>query len=280
MPAPPLSDAPILVVTRFAFLGASGWKSETSKNAELLFEPDRLRVRLELFRSIALPSLVAQTDQAFRHMVLTSTRLPDWARSELEAACAAAYGDPGRYDVVAERPGPARRALRLYLERAYQDPVVAQMVLDDDDGLACDFVAAVRAQLADQDALAQPRAQNAPAFVSFADGYGIVLDLTAAGETTARLYRHRYPFINCGLTLVGRRFDKNILGIAHRKEPPKAGAVSITGKRMFVRGLHGTNDSRVAPTGRWHPLDNWRDDPDIRARFAWLLDGGAFWNLG
>jgi Putative rhamnosyl transferase len=275
-----LAEAPLLVVTRFAFLGISGWKSDASRDAELLFEPDRLRVRLELFRSIALPSLAAQTDRKFRHMVLTSAQLPDWALAELKAACDAAYGDPERYAILAEPKGQARRALRIYMERAYSDPLVAQMVLDDDDGLACDFVAAVRRQLVAMDESGKPRAPDQPTYVSHADGYGLVLNLTEDGETEARLFRHRYPFINLGLTLVGRRFDKNILGISHRKDPPNAGARSITGKPMFIRSLHGTNDSRVAPTARWKPVDAWRESPDIRARFPWLLDSGAFWNIG
>ncbi len=278
-PAPRLSDAPILVVTRFAFLGASGWQSESSRNAEMLFDPDRLRLRLELFRRIAMPSLAAQTDQDFRHVVLTSTQLPAWAKAELGEACAAAHGNPDRFAIVAGRPGPTRKLLRLYLEKTYPDPVVAQMILDDDDGLARDFVATVRDQLAAMDATGQPAAPDGPAYVSFSDGYGLVLDLTDDGETAARLYRHRYPFINCGLTLVGRPSGKNVLGISHQKDPRVVGAVSITGPRMFVRSVHGSNDSRVAPTGRWHLMDNWRDDPDIRARFAWLLDDGAFWNV-
>jgi hypothetical protein len=38
------------------------------------------------------------------------------------------------------------------------------------------------------------------------------------------------------------------------------------------------NDSRVARTDRWKPVDPWREDPDIRRRFPWLLDDGVFWN--
>jgi Putative rhamnosyl transferase len=280
MPAYRLADAPLIVVTRFSFLGVSGWKSDASRDAELLFQPDRLRVRLELFRSITLPSLVAQTDRNFRHLVLTSKQLPPWAMADLREACATAYGNPDRFDIVAARPGPARKALRLYLERTHAEPLVAQLVLDDDDGLACDFVAAVRDRLLTMDAAAAGGAVAPPAYVSFAEGYGLVLDLNDHGETEARLYQHRYPFINLGLTLVGGRSAKNVLGISHRKDPEKTGAVSTGGKRMFLRSLHGTNDSRVAPTDRWKPVAKWREDPDIRARFPWLLDDGAFWNVG
>jgi hypothetical protein len=49
---------------------------------------------------------------------------------------------------------------------------------------------------------------------------------------------------------------------------------------MFLRSVHGMNDSRVARTERWKRVDPWREDPDIRARFPWLLAEGAFWNQG
>ena len=56
-----LDAAPIVIVTRFSFLGESGWKSDASRSAEMLFEADRLNRRLELFCTITLPSLAAQT---------------------------------------------------------------------------------------------------------------------------------------------------------------------------------------------------------------------------
>lgn len=87
---PRLAGAPLVVVTRSSFLGRSGWKSDAARDAALLFGPERLRLRTELFRTITLPSLVAQTDRDLTHVILTSGQLPHWAMAELNEACATA----------------------------------------------------------------------------------------------------------------------------------------------------------------------------------------------
>jgi hypothetical protein len=274
-----LADAPLIIVTRFSFLGRSGWKSEASRDAALLFEPERLRLRLELFRTITLPSLAAQTDRAFTHVVLTSAGLPGWALAELKEACLAAHGAGGRHVILARRPGFSGVFLKRYLQTiAPADGLVAQAVLDDDDGLAVDFVAELRRELSALDAAGRDVGPGSLAFVSFAEGYGFEIGLDAEGQPTTGVYAHRYPFINCGLTLVGAPGAVNVLGIQHRKTPLLHDPVLVRGKRMFLRSVHGMNDSRVARTDRWRPVDPWREDPDIRARFPWLLDEGAFWN--
>jgi hypothetical protein len=276
-----LAGAPLVVVTRFSFLGRSGWKSDVSRDAALLFDPERLRLRLELFRTITLPSLAAQTDRDFTHVILTSTRLPAWALAEVKEACATAYGTDGQFVILARRPGLSAVFLRRYLQSvAEPGALVAQAVLDDDDGLAVDFVADLRKELAALDAKGRDTGPGSLAFVSFPEGYGFEVGISEAGQPTTGVYAHRYPFINCGLTLVGVPGAANILGIEHRKTPLLHDPVQVRGKRMFLRSVHGMNDSRVARTERWRPVDPWREDPDIRARFPWLLDAGAFWNMG
>lgn len=279
-PGPRLSDAPLVVITRFSYLGKSGWKSDASRDAELLFAPERLRLRMNLFRSITLPSLAAQTDQSFTHVILTSNRLPTGPMEELQAACAAAYPDASRFAILAERPGPAATHLRRHFQKVITGPLVAQAVLDDDDGLAVDFVFELRQRLAALDAAGRATGPGRFAFVSFQNGYGCEFGLSDAGPATASLYAHRYPYINCGLTMVAGPGEANILGIRHRKTPLLHDPVLVRGNRMFLRSVHGTNDSRVARTGRWKPVDPWRENEDIRSRFPWLLDPGAFWNQG
>ena len=116
-PAPlRLAAVPLVVVTRFSYLGRSGWKSDASRDAALLFEPERLRLRLELFRSITLPSLAAQTDRSFSHVILTSNQMPAWAMNELKEACATAHGPGGRYAILARRPGISSAFLRRHLQ--------------------------------------------------------------------------------------------------------------------------------------------------------------------
>jgi hypothetical protein len=276
-----LAEAPLIVVTRFSYLGRSGWKSDASRDAALLFAPERLRLRIELFRTITLPSLAAQTDRDFTHVILTSAALPRWAIAELEEACATAHGAGGRFVILARRQGVSGLMLRRHLQAiAPAEGLVAQAVLDDDDGLAVDFVAEVRRALSAMDATGREVGPERPAFVSFPEGYGFEIGLDADGRTTTGVYAHRYPFINCGLTLVGHPGAANILGIQHRKTPLLHDPVLIRRKRMFLRCVHGLNDSRVARTARWQPVEPWREDRDIRARFPWLLEERAFWNQG
>lgn len=74
---------PLLFITRFSFFGKSGWKSNTSEDKELLFKEDRLEQRMYLFENVTLPSLIAQTDSEFHHLVLSSSELPDLAKIKL-----------------------------------------------------------------------------------------------------------------------------------------------------------------------------------------------------
>lgn len=267
---------PILIITRFSFLGESGWKGEASRDAALLFEPDRLNRRMELFCAITLPSLTAQTDQDFHHFILTSNQLPDWALEMLRNVCMGAYGDESRFSIVPARPGPARRPLRMFMERTFGKQNVVQVVLDDDDGLAANFVADLRAELTLLDEEPPEDLLPLPYFISFANGYGLSLRDDAAEDGIA-VYRHRYPYINLGMTMISSSTGRNVLAIAHRKTPRKLGCKLVEGAPMFLRSVHAVNDSRVEPGRNWEPVEDWREDEDLRRQFPGLFAEGAPW---
>lgn len=270
-----LDAAPIVIVTRFSFLGESGWKSDASRSAEMLFEADRLNRRLELFCTITLPSLAAQTDQGFHHFILTSKQLPDWAMEVLRTACMGIYGDESRFTILAGRPGPARRALRVFLERQFAKQIVVQVVLDDDDGLAAHFIADLRAELTLLDDQPPEDLHPLPYFISFANGYGLSLREGAAEDVA--VFRHRYPYINLGLTLIGTTSGKNILAIAHKKSHRRFGGKLIEGAPRFIRCIHEVNDSRVKLGRNWQEIENWQQDEALRTQFPGLVDAGAPW---
>lgn len=254
---------PIVVVTRFAYLGSSGWKVSPEDQAKVLFDPERLSNRLDLFRNITVASLQSQTDRDFHHYILTSQGLPDWARQELEQICISAYGEGG-YTIDARRPGLARKFLMIYLQKRFGEAPVAQVVLDDDDGLASDFMTELKDQISGYFDQAEPKL---PHFFSWPKGYGCVFD----GAERPRLYLHRYRFINLGLTIVATPQQKNILAIDHRKAPPRFGATLDGDKTMFIRSIHQHNDSRVAVTKRWIEFPDWPTDHDVATRFTYIL---------
>jgi hypothetical protein len=295
-PVQPLAGQEIAVAMRFSFFGASGWQSGFSRDKALLFDPARLEARLRLFERVALASLAAQSDAGLHLFVLTSADLPEPAMARLRAACARRLGE-GRFTLHARPPGPARRFLRMFLTARYGAGRCVQVVLDDDDGLAVDFIARLRPHLAALDAAAAaaaggttpggaeqggaeqgaadaaPPVADRPAFLSFVNGFGMVLPGgDPAGEP--ELYRHRYPYINLGLTMVSRSSGENLFSIDHRAAPRKHGCRMVRGAPMFVRTVHGLNDSRVSVTGRWAPERGWRSLEEVRLRFPYLLDLG------
>ncbi|PWE32654.1 hypothetical protein DDZ14_09695 [Maritimibacter sp. 55A14] len=255
----------IVICTRFSFWGKSGWKSEFSEDPGQLFDRDRLEARLALLELVALASLKGQSSQNFDLFLLTSERLPDWARERLEAICAAALPTE-RFKIVQAGFSPARRWLARWMKRVHGDAPVAQVVLDDDDGLASDYVETLETLLAERRDAGGLKVEALPHFVTFPRGYGLDLE-----SQPPRLLKHNYRFINLGLTMIGRAQDKNIFAISHRTAPKRFGFTEFAERRMFVRSVHGLNDSRVTVNEKWDEVPDWDEDAEIRARFAFLL---------
>lgn len=255
----------ILVCTRFSFRGLSGWQSDFAADPEKLFAQDRLEARLRLLRAINLPSLVAQDHQAFHHYLLTSADLPGWALEALTAACLAAYGSADRFSIRAEPWGNARRHLRVFMADRYGMQPVAQVVLDDDDGLGAGFMADLASRLARVEGEVAAGTRTLPYFISYP--YGLALTF---GEEGIALYRHSYEFINLGLTMIGTPGDKNIFSIDHLSAPKRFGVELVDRKLMFLRSVHGLNDSRVGVTHRWVREEGWQDNPRVMEAMPFL----------
>lgn len=260
---------PISVTTRFSFLGLSGWKSEPSRDAALLFEPGRLRARLALFRQVALASLAAQTAPEFHLHVLTSDQMPEWALDELRRISDDALGAE-RVTVDPRPVGRARKYHRIFLEKTWGKQPIAQVVLDDDDGLSNDFMAILNDKIAA--ALDENRLPDADAryFLSFPQGYGLV-----HSDGPPQIYRHSYKLINLGLTMLGTP-ARSIHSIVHQFDPIRIGHAEFEDQPMFLRSVHHLNDSRVAVTNRWDHVPDWRAEPGFLDRFGYiapLMDG-------
>lgn len=277
---PNAADLPILVVTRFSYLGQSGWKSEASRDPALLFDRARLAERLALFRWVNLASLAAQTDAGFHHYILTSEALPDWAMTDLRNACLEAHGDASRFTIDARPPGRARKYLRHFMTGFAGATPLVQVVLDDDDGLAADYIATLRGILAEMQAENPALLTDLPKFVSFPTGYALSLreEAGAAGKGGAALYLHSYPYINLGLVQIDNPRGKNILAIHHQDAPKRFGCRLVRNRPMFLRSVHDHNDSRVARRARWKPVPDWAQDEDIRRDFPGLMMPDAPWN--
>lgn len=254
----------VLVAMRFSYFGNSGWKSDFSKDKALLFAAERLVTRLGLLQSLPLPSLAAQTDQNFHLMVLCSHAMPQWAQQSLADLCAEVL-PAEKYTITPRRFGFAHAHLARFIAERYQAGPVLQTVLDDDDGFSTDLIAAIRREMAELPPLADLADMR---FVSFCRGYG--LDLSGKQPETFALYRHRYPYINLGLTMASNVAGKNLFSIRHRKTPQEHPCRVVEGPPMFVRSVHEVNDSRVEVTQKWKPIADWRADAGVAERFPYL----------
>ena len=259
-----VANQEVLVAMRFSYFGKSGWQGDASKHKDMLFKPQRLALRLAMLESLAIPSLAAQSDQNFHLMILCSEDLPAAALDSLTQVCAGTLA-PEKYSICPRPFGASHTFLTKFLKRRYGLGQVIQTVLDDDDAFASNLIARIREELL---AMPEPQDETVPRFVSFIDGFG--LDLKDRETGNFSLYSHRYPFVNLGLTMVGPSGGKNLFSIRHRKVPAQGNAKLVKGSPMFVRTLHGLNDSRACVTERWRPMQNWRTDPKISDRFPFL----------
>lgn len=227
-------------LTRFSFFGQSGWRSEASRDPGQLFDPERLKSRLDLFERITLASLRSQTDPDFDLVVLSSDQMPRPFRKRLKMLCGDILGD--RAKVLFKPYGSAGHNFRGHVRRAYRDhDLVTQVVLDDDDAVSADYVAACRfhaTHLAEN-----PHSEDPVTFLSFARGYTVGIEDGAPAWLAPR----NVPFTNLGLAMIAApNFKKNPFMTSHRRIGDRYPSHVVGSNRpYYLRAVHGHNDSRA-----------------------------------
>lgn len=233
-------DLQMVFQTRYSFFGASGWRSASSREKDLLFDRTRLAKRFDLFQKMNLACLRDQTDREFKLVVLTSLDLPKEHDSLLQEACYDVIG-PDRTHILRRAPGGAGEWLRKYTRNQLnQSEFSAQIVLDDDDAVSADFVERCRDEAGY--ALGRFRDGQECVYLSFATGFtGLFHD-----DGGVDLIRREMPFTNLGLTLVApTRTRKNPYMLAHKKVARRHDVRVFHEQRpFFIRAIHDTNDSR------------------------------------
>ncbi|MEH7829564.1 glycosyltransferase [Gemmobacter denitrificans] len=136
----------IIGLMRFSYPSLGGFvtKNESADQIEArLYEDARLERRFHLFENLALPSLLAQSDQDFRMVFLVGQSLPSQWRDRLNDVIAPLKGAR----VVALASLPHYMAVRRAFNFATPDAAthVTGFRLDDDDALDINHVARMRA---------------------------------------------------------------------------------------------------------------------------------------
>jgi hypothetical protein len=244
--------------TRYSFFYPSpGWRSDASKQKDILFDPERLARRQYFFEKMTLRSLADQTDTDFVLHVLASEDFPEPFKQQLTDLCGDLLGDRAHVH-FAEENLPRVHFRNYRWEHFADDPWTTQIVLDDDDALSVDFTEKLRREAI---AAEQLRTDEEP-FVCISHANG----LTALfREGVLELHHLMKPAINLGLAIVAPTKTKyNLFNISHNNVPrDRPTRVLFSQRPYYIRSVHSDNDSRgrytddpVQPKGmdRMHAL--------------------------
>ena len=255
----------IVGVLRFSYPAKEGFAVSQLSEAALeahLYEPARMRARFDYLERIALPSLAAQTDGDFTCVLLAGRSLPFRHKARLREIEAR---HPFLRLVLMERMGAlsaAKRAFRRGLERHPGATHCTGFRMDDDDAVAVDYVAKTRDRA---DRLIAAGLAERPTVVAFARG--VYWDMGEPAQPYAD-FREPQPLgLACAMVTTAD-MPTCVYRYNHRKLPGQVPTLMDPDGFMFLRTLHGHNDSgrQIPPHAEPLPLGRARDL--IRRRFA------------
>ena len=264
----------MLGLCRFSYpTGGDGFsevRDDLDANIARLYEPSRLAQRFWFFETLCLPLLAAQTDPDFQVVLIYGEALPQpWRARLLEVVARVPQISP-----VALPEGLPHREACSRVIRAARDPearVVGEFTMDDDDGVAPDFIARAREDFAPLRGLWRQGKRMAL-------DYNSGLAIRAPGQGGAgdiAITPVQADFWAPGLVIfTGPRSTRSLQDFNHRRVWARIPSVSLPDPPMFLRGSHDSNDSRVEKRLSGSRRGGAADGPTILAdRFG--LDEGA-----
>lgn len=256
----------IIGVCRFSYLGDAGFrtlKGGAEEAARILYAPGRMQRRFAYFENICLPSLAVQTDMDFVLVALIADTMPFHFRKRLKRL---ADKYPFLRIATLEAAGPlnsTRRAFRRGLDEMETD-FITGFRLDDDDAVGCDYIERTR-EISDNLIKLGWATAEVPAAVCF--HRGIYWDMKREEEQFWD-YSEPQPLGLASAMIAHPDSQHNIYRWNHRKLAANARCWIDPHEYMFVRTLHGHNDSdRSIPPGA-RVLPDWQARKLFRERFG------------
>jgi hypothetical protein len=231
--------------------------------AEHLFAPQRMALRFHLFEKLALPSLMAQSDQDFQVIVLTAESLPEPHKARLGKALSdlpnihvRAVGPDKHYQLIKE----AYDALDL------GDATHRVMFrLDDDDAVDLNYIRRLR-RLAT--GLLQVQDPETPQVITF--NRGVYLRLRE-GENEVFDTCERAPLSAGTALLAPVGYPRNPYRYNHRQLLQHYTTYSDISVPAFIRSIHEDNKSTPTQMGLTHALGPRALARQIRSHFGLTL---------
>ncbi|MBF9045315.1 hypothetical protein HKCCE4037_18375 [Rhodobacterales bacterium HKCCE4037] len=255
----------IIGVCRFSYLGDAGFRTLNQSPEEAaaeLYASGRMQRRFAYFENICLPSLDAQTDTDFVLVALIGDTMPFHFRKRLKRLT---DDRPYLRICTLEAAGPlnsTRRAFRRGLDE--EADFITGFRLDDDDAVAVDYIERTR-EISDKLIAMGWATEEIPAAVCF--HRGIYWDMKRS-EDQFWDYSEPQPLGLASAMIHHPDSQHNIYRWNHRKLACHARCWIDPHEYMFVRTLHGHNDSdRSIPPGA-RELPEWQARKLFRERFG------------
>lgn len=181
-------------------------------------DPTWISARVEIFKAVCLPSVLAQTSKDFRWLVFLDSDVSQDLVSELEAIL------PSNGEIIRVEGVCARDAIAAAVQSRTSGEKVITSRVDNDDALHPTYIAKVRASLEPLDL----------SFVNFTRGYQY---------SRRRLLNYAHPS-NAFISLVepvGREMLITVFADWHTRLRNYGPIVQVKAGRMWVQNCHGGN---------------------------------------
>ena len=239
-----MADLKIVGITRYSVIYQKSFAATRGLDADearkVIWRPERLAHRAQLFNAIALPSLdqMAARYQQFHHLVLVASDFPQPFKSGLEEMAASRRW----LRLVEVRAGEDFSAAKPALREIVADAPAFVFRLDDDDAMA------PQAYL---DAILSHAGCPDGTVLSPDEGYMI-----RPAWKGVSLRKERIPFVSAGLGVFTRGPDPlSIHDLGNQNKIARTGCPVIHPKgRLWLRSKTQTSDTTMRSWKKWRYL--------------------------
>ena len=231
-------NRPIYGHIRFSFYGVTDTRLKPDAQGEALarlYAEPRMARRFFLFENLTLPSLLHQTDQDFKTVIMSSDVMPDRYKERLTALAAHLPG--AVVDFSRHRKGD--RAFAPYITEAAGEKQRGRSVqfrLDDDDALAVSYIARLRRVT---------QFLSPSTHVTFPNGIMLFPANRTEPIGTSMLQKRFLTAIGLA-TVNGEKFHKNPFQMMHGNVWTRWPVVSDPSFPAYIRTQHFENDTIAA----------------------------------
>ncbi|SER09503.1 Putative rhamnosyl transferase [Thalassovita taeanensis] len=231
----------VVGITRFSYpanIEAFNHSASTLQELqEVLYAHERLDQRIHLFEQITLPAIRGQSDKDFALAILIGENLPSKYQEKLEALT----GDIQQVHLVRKPEGSGHKEICLEIltsMRDAQSDLIAEFRLDDDDAVAVDFVERTRTIAMEIWPLVRSQKRVELDFCR-----GFLLDVKGPRATAREIVVPHWTPAQVYFCLPNSPLS--IMSYRHTRFWTGNTSLSEAKPIMFVRGVHGDNDSSV-----------------------------------